>query len=82
MSDDNVFTLYTQSTRAVTRGLDVAGRVDVHDRMVSVIEGEFVGLQSPGYGFDRWELTPEQAEWLGLALIQVAAELRVKCGDR
>jgi len=76
----------TSAEHACTmRELDVQGREDVHDRMVRVLkangESVSVGLRSAG-DVDFWDLTPEQAEWLGVALIQVAAEVRVESGDR
>lgn len=45
--------------------------------MVRTLNGvTAVGLRTAGDA-DFWELTPEQAEHLGIALIQVAAEVRI-----
>lgn len=74
----NVVAITTKEHACTTRQLDVCGRQPVHDRMVLVLSAATaIGLRSAG-SVDFWELTPAQAEHLGIALIQVAAEVRLK----
>lgn len=75
-----VVSISTRPHKCTTRELDVHGRQVVHDRMVRVLnDTTAVGLRTAGDA-DFWELTPEQAEHLGIALIQVAAEVRIATG--
>lgn len=72
-----VISITAKAHKCTTRELQVRGRQAVHDMLVRVLnEATAVGLRTAG-DVDFWELTPEQAEHLGVALIQVAAEVRV-----
>ena len=82
-SPDNVVELATKTAPCTVRELDVFSPAGLRNRMVRVLyapdEPCSVGLRGCSDA-DFWQLTPEQAMWIGLALIKVASEVEVELG--
>lgn len=78
---NNVVSIRSIPRRRIFTSLDVHGRRPVHDRMVGITDVMTVSLLGPGRDSDDWELEPAQAEHLGMALIQAAAQCRIESGD-